>query len=100
MEQGDDRIPSGAEDIHERRWSDHASLTVPWAWCAVGVAGRRPSQEVVFSDEPRLRVTENERAVREAVERRIVVALGASTGVPTLVVQRRVDRVGAVIRRM
>jgi hypothetical protein len=61
----------------------------------IGVTRRGPAQHARADDEPRRTVAEDERAVGQVVDRRLVVALAARVWVDTLAVELGVDCVRA-----
>src|SRR5579884_1002791 len=79
--------PAGAQHLHEgRRREDRHASTRPRD--ALGVAARGPPEQLGLEHEPRFAVVQDERAVREPVERTL-----APRAEP-LFVEPRVDRVG------
>ena len=67
---------------------------------ALGVAGGVQRRRRAPSTSHGLAVEQDERAVRELVERRLVVALPSRAGVDALGVELRVDRVGSDLAGM
>jgi len=64
-----DGLPPGTEHVDRRRWRDQQRLAARWSRPAHRVAARPPLQELLPEYEPGLAVLEDERAVRQLVER-------------------------------
>src|SRR5436190_17222148 len=93
MEKRHRRFPAGTEELDERRRRDRLDATVLGSDDPSPVAGRRPAKETAAEDEPRLVVVEDERAVRELVQKGGVQAAAAT--VQPFAVQTLVDLICA-----
>src|SRR5262245_23431530 len=92
MEERDDGTPVLREHVDERRGCDEARRSAG-ARSTRRVSGCRPTEDLAAADEPGLALVEDERAVGEIVESRIVQASRSIRREP-LLVQLRVDVVG------
>src|SRR5207245_10743768 len=95
MEEPDVRPTPGAEDRAKGRRCDHGRLPACGTRVGCDVARRRPAQQLRTEDEVGRAVVQDECAVGELVERRIVVELRARSGRDPFDVELRVDRVGS-----
>jgi hypothetical protein len=96
VEERHDWRPAGSEDLDER-WRCDRESRLGRTPGRLAVAGRRPTQERVVEDEPRVAVSEHERAVGKTDERDAVKAAGSRLGVEPFGVEPHVDRVGAAV---
>ena len=100
VEQRDHRPPAVPEDL-DRRWRRYQlGRRARWARGRPGIAGRRPAEEFPAPNQSWLAVVEDERPVRQFVERCVVVTLAAGVGIEPFAVELRVDRVGARLSRV
>jgi hypothetical protein len=99
VEQRHQRLPSCEEDGDERGRRDHGRSRPCGSWGAVDVALRRPSPQAGADHHPGLAIPQDERAIRQLVERSLVVPLGAGTP-EAFSVEPDIDGAGACLPRM
>jgi hypothetical protein len=100
MEERHERVPAGAEDCEKRRRRDHGGGALVAPGPALQVPGRRPAPEIRSEHEPRLALLQDEGAVRQLGDRRLVKAPLIRSRIETLGVELGVDRVGSDLARM
>ena len=100
MQERDERVPAGAQHFDERRRRDQPSLPAPRPRRRALVAGGRPASQLGSDDDARGPLVEDERAVGQSLERRVVEQVCARAGLDALGVKPGVDRVGADLPRM
>jgi hypothetical protein len=100
MQQRHERLPAGPEYGDQRRRRQHECMPSDGSRPALGIAAGRPPQQRAAEHQVRSRLEQDERPVRERVERRFMTELRCGTRNETLVLELGVDCVGAHLTGM
>lgn len=95
MQERDDRAPASAQYLHEGWRRDDDGSGPCWSRGSVDVAIGRPPQQLAAEHEERPIVSQDERAVGQRVERRLVQTMRVRTVDDPFRMELCVDRVGA-----